>query len=641
MTELLQFTLFGVMLGCIYAIAAMGLVLTYTVTGVFNFAHGAVGMIAAFCYYELRIEQGWPTPVAGAAVVFGLCPLMGLLTERLLRRFSGAGSSTSLVVTVALTVAFLGLAQRVFDPSVARNLPLMFGERRIVIGSVPISYDRIAHVAIAVAIAFGLRFLLFNTDMGAQMRSVVDDPELARLNGVRDVWIARCSWMIGFVLAGIGGVLFASGQGLQTIVLTFLVLNAFAAAMIGRLRSLPLTFLGALALGLTQELTNVTWLWPDSELFIRLRLAIPGLFLIVAVALVPSARLAAGRVVGVGQPAIPTLRRALLGGAGLVAFVLLLVELLPEQYDVHVVRALVIATIGLSLVTLTGLSGQLSLAQYLFLGVGAYVASTSMGRGPGGMVLGGLAAAVLGLVVALPSVRLKGLHLALSTFGFALAGRELLIGDSHLFGLGGRSVPRPTILGLSTASDGAFAVWCSIVFSLIGLGLVALRRSRVGRQLTAVRDSEIGASSIGTKVRTAKLLVFAGSAFVAGCAGSLFGGLQGVADATQFEPVNGLVIVLFVFVGGVTSITGALFAGALFSLLALAQSEVPSAAGLVFVGVGAAAVALGRQPNGLAGIVLSLKVGRRPRTNPFTEQSTAEIDSARPPAEPAALAGRR
>src|SRR5687767_9103496 len=160
MTELFQFTLFGLMLGCIYAIAAMGLVLTYTVTGVFNFAHGAVGMLAAFVYYELRVTQGVPTPIAVAVVVLVLAPIMGVGIERLLRRFQGTDYAASLVVTVALTVGFLGLSQKLFPPGEARNLPYLFGDRRIVVFDVPITYDRIAQVAVAAFVAFGLRFLL-------------------------------------------------------------------------------------------------------------------------------------------------------------------------------------------------------------------------------------------------------------------------------------------------------------------------------------------------------------------------------------------------------------------------------------------------------------------------------------------------
>src|SRR5207302_11303029 len=127
MTELLQFTLFGLMLGCIYAIAEMGLVLTYTVTGVFNFAHGAVGMLAAFVYFQLRVRADMPTALAAALVVLVFAPLAGLVIERLMRRFRGADYATSLVVTIALTVGLLGLATRVFDPRVGRFVPYLFG----------------------------------------------------------------------------------------------------------------------------------------------------------------------------------------------------------------------------------------------------------------------------------------------------------------------------------------------------------------------------------------------------------------------------------------------------------------------------------------------------------------------------------
>ena len=130
----LQFTLVGISTGCVLAVAASGLVLTYTTTGVFNFAHGAVGMIAAFTYYWLRVDHGWPTPLAIVAVVFVLAPVLGLAAERLLRRFQGADYATSLVVTVALTIALLGVSQKLFDPGEARNMPFLFGDRRIVIG---------------------------------------------------------------------------------------------------------------------------------------------------------------------------------------------------------------------------------------------------------------------------------------------------------------------------------------------------------------------------------------------------------------------------------------------------------------------------------------------------------------------------
>jgi branched-chain amino acid transport system permease protein len=273
------------------------------------------------------------------------------------------------------------------------------------------------------------------------------------------------------------------------------------------------------------------------------------------------------------------------------------------------VNALVTATIALSLVAVTGLSGQVSLTQFLFVGVGAFVAGKTFGGdSPLGMLLGGVVAAGVGVVVAVPAVRLRGLHLALCTFGMALAGREVVLGDQRVFGLQPLQVPRPDVLGFATSSDEAFATWCAIVFVALSLGVVAIRRSWFGRQLVAVRDSELAAATLGMKVRGAKLAIFAVSAFIAGCAGSIFGGKQGSVDNIQFEPIQSLVIVLFAFVGGITSITGALLAGVLVALLSYTQS-VPAFeeyAGLVFGAIGAAAIALGRQPNGLAGIVYSV-----------------------------------
>jgi branched-chain amino acid transport system permease protein len=605
MRELFQFGLFGIMLGCVYAIAAMGLVLTYTVTGVFNFAHGAVGMLAAFCYYELRVEHGVPTPLALLLVVVLGAPFVGVVIERLLRRFQGADFGTSLVVTVALTVGLLGVAQRLFPPGEARHVPYLFGDRRIELFDVPITYDRIAQVVVAAAVAFGLRFLLFGSPLGARMRAVVDDPDLSRLNGVRSVSVARVSWMIGFSLAALGGVLFAGGENLNAIVLTLLVLNAYGAAMIGRLTSLPMTFVGALLLGLCQELTNVTWLWPDGDVFTRVQLAIPGIFLVVAVLLVPSFRLRAGRVVGRDQPAVPTLRSSVVAGAVLIAAVVVATAVGSDDLHTHLVRGLVIATIALSLVALTGLSGQVSLTQYLFVGVGAFVTGKVFGGDTVvGMLLGGLVAAGLGVLVALPAVRLRGLHLALSTFGIALIGREAILGDPRVFGFGGLSVGRPDVLWFSTESDAAFATWCAIVFAIMAVLVGVVRRSWFGRQLTAVRDSELAAATLGMRVRSAKVAIFAFSSFVAGCAGALYGGLAGAVQGSQFDPVNSLVILLFAYVGGITTVTGAALAGTLFALLTYAESTYSDLAGVIFVAVGAAAISLGQQPNGLAGLVL-------------------------------------
>jgi branched-chain amino acid transport system permease protein len=326
-------------------------------------------------------------------------------------------------------------------------------------------------------------------------------------------------------------------------------------------------------------------------------------------------------VVGRDEPPVPTLSRSLVAAAALLLAVGLFGAFAPASLHVHLVRALVIATICLSLVVLTGLSGQVSLAQYLFVGVGAFVTGSVFGGASVlGMVLGGLVAAALAVVVALSAVRLRGLHLALSTFGFALIGREAVLGHPDVFGLGGLAVGRPHVLGLSMASDASFATWCAVVFVVFALAIGALRRSRFGRQLTAIRDSEIAAAVLGLRVRRTKTMAFALSGFVAGCAGALYGGLAGAVQGSQFDPVNSLVIVLFAFVGGITTVSGALVAGALFALLSYAEATFSELGGLVFIAVAAAAVGLGRQPTGLAGVAIDafrrLGAERAVRTEP-------------------------
>jgi branched-chain amino acid transport system permease protein len=247
------------------------------------------------------------------------------------------------------------------------------------------------------------------------------------------------------------------------------------------------------------------------------------------------------------------------------------------------------------------------------------------------MLLGGLVAAALAVLVALPAVRLRGLHLALSTFGLALVGREVVLGDPRVFGLAGITVGRPDILGASTSSSARFAIWSAVVFVALALIVGAVRRSWYGRQLTAIRDSEMAAATLGLKVRLAKVIAFALSGFIAGCAGALFGGLSGAVQGTSFDPVESLVILLFAYVGGVTSVLGALLAGLLFGILKYAEANLEGVAGLVFLVVGAAAVGLGRQPNGLAGLVLDLGNGLRRRP-----AAQAPGPASPPPASPPA-----
>ena len=276
----------------------------------------------------------------------------------------------------------------------------------------------------------------------------------------------------------------------------------------------------------------------------------------------------------------------------------------PDVGDLS--RGLIYGTLLLSLVLLTGYSGQISLAQYVFFGLGAVRHGQGRRRrqhlrhGSGG----GDRRPARGRDRPARSA-LQGLYLALVTFALAQVSRDVIFQDTRIYGKGGVLVGRLDVFGVSFASERAFALLCGIVFALVGIGVLALRRGPFGRRLAAIRDSQAACATLGLDVRRTKLAVFAISSAIAGLAGSLYGGLGFTASQLDFEPLYNVLLFLFAYVGGITTVTGALVGGLLFAALPFVQSEYQEYAGLVFAVIAVGAVALGKQPNGLAGLLYS------------------------------------
>src|ERR1041385_3981573 len=118
METFLAFTVVGIVTGAIYAVSASGLVVTYTTSGIFNFAHGAIGMFMAFVYWELRVHRHWPAPIALIVVLFVLSPLLGAIIERtMMRRLYAAPMRVAIVTTLALFLILLGLGNSLWSPT--------------------------------------------------------------------------------------------------------------------------------------------------------------------------------------------------------------------------------------------------------------------------------------------------------------------------------------------------------------------------------------------------------------------------------------------------------------------------------------------------------------------------------------------
>jgi branched-chain amino acid transport system permease protein len=608
MSSLLSFTILGIFTGAAYAIAASGLVLTYSTTRVFNIAHGAFGMVMAFVYWDFSQRQGIPTWVSLGLVLLVVAPAFGLFVQRFVTRGLGdAPVSVSLVVTVGLFVGLIGLAQQVWPPA-ARSVPQFFNQQGFELGDVFITYHQLMTILLSAVVAGGLFLLLNRTRVGTAMRASVDNPDLLKLYGGKPGLVAALAWAIGTSLAALAGILLTPVIGLDYYELTLLVINAYAAAMLGRLKSLPLTFAGAMTLGILQSYA-VAYL-PSTGDLSGLRAVIPTLFLFAVIIAMPQAQLRVGQVKGIVSAPLPSVQRAITAGATLVVVVALLTLSLSASHVLLAGTAATYAMVMLSLVLLTGYGGHVSLAQFTFAGVGALAYAKLDSPNLLGLLVAALVAAAVGALVALPVLRLTGLYLALSTLAFGVLMDKLVFQASFAFGFNG-SLPaeRLSILGITITDGGTYVLLMTIVFVLMGIGLLQLRRGRLGRILIAMRDSPAACGTLGLNMRWFRVGLFGLSAGMAGLAGALFAGLRQTISATDFQLLASLPLLLLAVVCGVTSVTGAAIGGVFFMMLPVLQSNYPGLAGLAFVVIGFGAVALGRDPNGLANLLFA--VGRK------------------------------
>jgi branched-subunit amino acid ABC-type transport system permease component len=418
-SDFLQYTVFGIMLGAGYAIAATGLVVTYTTSGVFNFAQGAVGMVAAFCYWELVSAHNVPVLLSLVIILVVGASIAGALVERvLMRRLHGASAERPVMVTLGLLVILTGVATITWSPTTERQVNNMVsGQFRLV--GINIQYQEVLIIGVALAVAIALRALFYSTRTGYALRAVVDDPELLAMSGVSPNRMSQYGWILGFMMAALAGVLLAPTQttGISIEAMTLLVVNGYAAAIVGRLKNIPVTFAAAIAIGLAENYV-INYILPHvpQNLVPDITYALPMVFLFIALVTLPSVRLrAVGRLTTMRAPRVAGGKESLVAGAAFfvvaIAAALIFNNTAVNGTTLLSLGALVMSLgiVGLSLVLLTGYSGQVSLCQFSFMGIGAFVMGKIAG---GGSLLGllgaGLVCAALGALIALPTIRLRG-----------------------------------------------------------------------------------------------------------------------------------------------------------------------------------------------------------------------------------------
>jgi len=586
----LQFGLLGLGLGGIYALSAQGIVLVYRGSGVLNFAHGAMAAIGAFTYVE-ALDAGWGT---AGSVVAGIvaAAISGALVHVLVMRWLWKASPlTRLVATLgvltALQAALIGWPFNFGDAQrfVSGFLPATsvdFG------GDVSVSEDRLWILGIAALLSLGLWLVYRYTRFGLVTRAVAENEEAAATLGRSPDVIATINWAAGAGLAGLAGVLVVPIVGLSVNQILLLLVPSLAAALVGNFTSFPLTLLGGVLIGVIEaELTSgADWI-PEFLQAPGWSKSVP--FLVIIVVLIVRGRalplrshindrmpgLGSGLIRWVPLAASVAVLVVLVAGAGAVGF-----DGVNLNWVSAVTTTAIGATICLSLVVVTGYTGQLSLAQYALAGIGAYIASRAASGGElielfnlgkvdfeVALLLGVLGAVPIGLLVGLPALRTRGVNLAIATLGLALLIERVVLGNSdYTGGFEGTVVPSPDFLGIDLdpiTYPRRYALFCITLFAIAALMVANLRRGRSGRRLVAVRANERAAASLGISVIGAKLYAFGLAAAIAGLGGILLAFRSSTVLFAPYNVFNSIQVVVQTVLGGIGFIGGAIFGGAI------------------------------------------------------------------------------
>jgi branched-chain amino acid transport system permease protein len=599
--DLFRSVLQGLPPGSVYALIALGFVLTYKTSGVFNLAFGAQAYMSAALYFKARNDWGWPTVPALFVSVFVLAPLVGLILERFIfRHLRTASAVAKLVVSIGLTVAMPALFDLIFGfTAVAGRTPtgILAGGADVFydpFGVYPFSRNELAQLVIAVTAMLAMAALFRFTALGLRMRAVVESPRMAELNRVDANKVSAFSWALSSFFAGLAGVLIAPRFNTLVAPDFFgLVIVAVAAAAIGRLVSLPRALIGGLGLGVFISLFN-TFLpqWSESLAFLRpiqdnITPAVPFLVLFGIFVFWPAVRKApeaSDPMAGVDPPPpvdataersrTLTIAVRVFGVTFLVA-IFAVVFLRADQFWLFLVtQGVVLGIIFLSITVITGFAGQISLCQGAFAAIGGFTVFQMASRYDMSVllaaVIGAVIAAAVGALLAYPVRRLGGVWLAIATLAFAFFFDAVVVKFSWVGGgstLQGTRVPRPELGPFDFNNGKTFLALCLIVFTVVAVVVIQLRGGTFGRTLRAIQGSEVAAQSIGISPARARIIAFAVSAFIAGLGGAFLSIAQkNVNYGNNFAPVPALFWLVLVVSLSSRTVTGAAQAGGVFML---------------------------------------------------------------------------
>jgi branched-chain amino acid transport system permease protein len=581
--QILLFSLLGLGSGALIAGIALGVVLTYRGSGIINLATGGMAMLAGYSFWALRVDLlHWSTAPALIAS-FVIVAAVGALTEVVAFRPLRTAPPLAKLVSSLGVLLVLQASMLLAFGTTQQPEPTVLPQNTVKVLSAVIPVDRFILTGIVIVLAAVLAALYRFTRFGLATRAASENEVAAMLGGLSPNRLSMLNTLLASLIAGGIGILAASITQLDTSTLPLQIVPALAAALLARFTSFGIACAGGIALGIIASLieyvTSLSWFptsggtaWPGVYELVVFILIV--LFMYLRGARLPSR----GELVEQRLPEAPRPRRLAITAPAIALVCAVALVVLPFDFREALVNSMIGTLIALSLVVITGFVGQISVLQLTLAGVSGFTIShlaVNAGIGfPLAPLLGAGVALVLGLITAASALRVRGVSLAVVTLAAVVAITNFgFLNTTWGGGQTGSPVPEPKLLGLDLGPRAAFRgldgnlpspVFGWLVLAVtVGLCVLVgvLRRGQLGQRMLAVRSNERAAAAAAIDPRTVKLIAFGISSVIAGLAGALYAYNFGSVSADRFDPFTALSLIAFAYAGGITLISGAVFAG--------------------------------------------------------------------------------
>jgi ABC-type branched-subunit amino acid transport system ATPase component/ABC-type branched-subunit amino acid transport system permease subunit len=609
-----EYVLRGGIVGLTYGLLALGVVLVFRSSNIINFAHGEIGLFAAQAFGVLVLRFHVPYWI-GFVLALLIGAAAGMLAEVVLvRRLRNAPRLMSVVATLGFGQFLSIFAVSLSKSNTAKTIPRPPGFPTFKAASFFVTSAHSAIMILSPLVMLLIAGVLRYSRTGIGLRAASANPEAARMAGVSPARMSAIAWGMAGALSAYTALLVIPALGFTATGTTNapgLLIRALTVAVIARMTSIPITLLAGVMVGMVESILQFNYSngGPIEVL----------LFATAMVALL----LQSGRrgrtaardswiAIAPWAPLVTTVRtHPLVRNLGRITAALglgiaVLFGLLANNESASTGMLLLrMAIIGLSIVVLTGLAGQLSLGQFGIATIGAVVAAR-FSNGPGEMLssilLAGVVGALISVLLGIPALRVRGLMLAVTTLGFAIAMRSWASSQSWMMG-SGISLGDRRLFGIDLSTDRRY-YWVVLGFLVLTFIVVRnLSKSGFGRRLMAIRDNEDQARAFTISASKTLLSAYAVSGFIAAMLGGIYAHGLGRVAVDSFSVDDSIRTTALAVLGGLGIVAGPL----LGVLYIYGVPELP----LDSLGIAASSlgwlVLLLYVPSGIAGLVAPIR----------------------------------